>query len=309
MKTTIFLSNQNFNLKHYYLIFSIFLLLGLQSVQAQITLNLSLNSRPQPRLYEWSNPINGQMIITFIPGAIFGDASVKLRTTLLDEGENILGISNISMARVINLKFGVNLFSMADALQLQNLSLVGKVQNLLQRTGRLASGQYQLMVEVMNPSGDVVLAKQTRPFFVRSYQLPVLMSPSDGAQLEARIAQSMITFRWTRLIPSSEELPNYRVQVFEILPGQELMQAFRSNRPILDAQATRGTTQFIWRPNLSMLDATANSRFIWTVQSLDMNGQPIPTDDTTTQGRSEPAVFYIKHQVNDTTKNLKDGLK
>ena len=117
-----------------------------QVAQAQITLNLALNNRPQPWLSDWVNPVNGQMIISYMPGPAINDPSIKLKTTLLNESGNIIGASNINSARVYTLRAGVNQFSIADALQLQNLVLSGNVQNLLQRTGRLASGQYQLMV-------------------------------------------------------------------------------------------------------------------------------------------------------------------
>ena len=263
-------------------------------VQSQITLNLALNSRPQPWLSQWGNPINGQMILSYSYGAeVQGDALIKLRTTLRDEGRNIIGISNTNAARLISLKLGVNLFTMADALQLQNLSLSGKVLRNLQRTGRLAAGQYQLMVEVLDATGVAVLAHQSRPFFITSYQLPLLMYPPEDAQLDAKIAQSLIIFRWTGLIPNSTEPPTYRVQVFEVLSGQTPMQAFRGNHPILDEPALRGMTQYIWRTNLSMIDTTANYKFIWTVQTLDMEGQPIPSNDMTIHGRSEPAIFTI----------------
>lgn len=284
-------------MKKYNLILALGLTLFFQVVQAQITVNLALNSRPQPWLSQWENPINGQMIITYMRGPVQGEAQVKLRTTLLAEGENIIGASNINASRIYTLKEGVNLFTMAEALQLQNLVLSGKVQNLLQRTGRLMAGQYQLKVEVVNVSGDMVLARQTHPFFITSYQLPKLMVPADGAQLDALVAQSLITFRWTGLIPNTSELPTYRVQVFEILPGQTPMQAFRGNYPILDETALRGTTQYIWRTSLPMLDDTANHKFIWTVQTLDMEGHPIPSNDMNNQGRSEPAVFTIINQM------------
>ncbi len=290
-------------MKKYKLLLFIGILLFTQEIKAQIMLNLALNSRPQPYLSDWANPVNGQMIISFMQGPALDDPSVKLKTTLLDQSGSVLGVSNLNASRIYMLKPGVNQFTMADALQLQNLMLPGNVQNILQRTGRLAAGQYQLMVEIMNAAGDIVRAKQTKPFFITSYQLPILMSPANGAGLDAHIAQNMITFRWTSIIPASSELTFYRVQVFEILPGQEPMQAFRGNRPVLDEPAIRGTTQFIWRPNLPMLDSTANRRFIWTVQSLDVNGLPVPSADMTSQGRSEPAIFNIVNQMGSTDKN------
>lgn len=293
-------------MKKYHLLLFVGMLLFIQVARAQITLNLALNGRPQPYLSDWIYPVNGMMIISFQAGTVVNDPNIKIRTTLLDQSGSILGVSNINSARIYTLKAGVNQFTMADALQLQNLVLPGNIQNLLQRTGRLVSGQYQLMVEVMNTAGDIVRAKQTRPFFMVSYQLPVLMQPANEAKLDAHIAQSMITFRWTSLVPNSSEQTFYRVQVFEILPGQTPMQAFRGNRPLLDEPAIRGTTQYLWQPNLPMLDSTANRQFIWTVQTFDAKGVPVPSMDMTLQGRSDPAIFSIVNQMGKIDKNIKN---
>jgi hypothetical protein len=294
--------------KYLLLLLTGLLLVG-QPVHSQITLSLALNSRPQPWLSDWVNPVNGQMIITYSVGTVAGDPSVKLRTTLLDQNGTILGKSNVNAARLYILKTGVNLFTMADALQLQNLILTGSVQILLQRTGRLAAGQYQLMVEVMDNTGELVRAKQTRPFTMVSYQLPVLISPVNDTGLDAHIAQNIITFRWTSLAPLTQEIPVYRVQVFEILPGQTPMQAFRSNMPLLDEPATKGSTQYLWQTSLPMLDSTANKKFIWTIQTLDSQGQPIPTADMNLQGRSDPGIFNIVNQMNTNATNKKNEAK
>ncbi len=293
-------------MKKYHLLFTVLMFLMVQVAQAQITLNLALNKRPQPWLSDWVNPVNGQMIITYMVRPTLNDPSVKLKTTLLDERGNIIGISDINSARIYTLRAGVNQFSIADALQLQNLALQGNFQNLLQRTGRLTAGQYQLMVEVMNTKGDVIRAKQTQIFFITSYQLPILMQPANGSTLDARLAQNIIMFRWSNLIPSSAEFFQFRVQVFEILPGQTPMQAFRGNRPLLDEPAIKGSTQYIWRPNLPMLDSTANKQFIWTVQTLDANGLPIPGMDMNIQGRSEPAIFSIVNQMGMMGKKMEN---
>jgi hypothetical protein len=293
-------------MKKYHLLFTVALFLMVQVAQAQITLNLALNKRPQPWLSDWVNPVNGQMIITYMVRPTLNDPSVKLKTTLLDERGSIIGISNINSARIYTLRAGVNQFSIAEALQLQNLAFQGNFQNLLQRTGRLTAGQYQLTVEVMNITGDVIRAKQTRIFFITSYQLPILMQPANGSTLDARLAQNIIMFRWTNVIPSSGEFFQFRVQVFEILPGQTPMQAFRGNRPLLDEPAIKGSTQYIWRPNLPMLDSTANKQFIWTVQTLDANGLPIPGMDMNIQGRSEPAIFSIVNQMDMTGKIMEN---
>jgi hypothetical protein len=294
-------------MKKYYILIAIVFLVMKASL-AQITLNLALSSRPQARLADWGNPVNGVMIISYTQGPISVDPAIKIKTTLLDENGSIIGISNVAAERVYLLRPGVNQFSMADALQLQNLMLSGGTKIQLQRTGRIAAGQYQLVVEITNTAGDLVRKKQSKPFYVTSYQLPILMQPANGAGLDAHIAQSIITFRWTALVPHLE-IPTYRVQVFEILPGQTPMQAFRGNRPLLDEQAIRGTTQFIWRPNLAMIDTTANKQFIWTVQTLDNDRFPVPTDDANAQGRSEPAIFNIVNQNGTADKSKTDQIK
>jgi hypothetical protein len=293
-------------MKKYHLILFLGMLLSAEAVRSQITLSLALNPRPQPYLSDWMYPINGQMIISYFAGPVVNDPNIKLRTTLLDQSGNPIGVSNLNAARIITLRQGVNQFTMADALQLQNLMLSGNLQSLLQRTGRLPAGQYQLSVEVMNTSGDIVRAKQIQPFSITSYRLPVLIQPANEAKLDAHIAQTMITFRWTSLVPNSSEQTFYRVQVFEILPGQTPMQAFRGNRPILDEPTSGGNTQYIWQPNLPMLDSTANYQFIWTIQTLDAKGMPVPSMDMNTQGRSEPAVFRIVNQTGAIDKNRKN---
>ena len=212
---------------------------------------------------------------------------------MLNENGDAVGSSNLASSGIVTLAEGVNTFTMADALQLPNLTLSGNAQNVLRQTGRLAAGQYQLKVELYNASGEILRAQQTRSFFMTSYQLPVLIQPANDAELDAHIAQAVIVFRWTSLVPLSQERPSYLVQVFEVLPGQSPMQAFRSNMPILNETATTGLNQYIWRPNLSMLDSLANKQFIWTVQTLDFKGEPFASNDANVQGRSEPAIFNI----------------
>jgi hypothetical protein len=272
---------------------------------AQVSINLALNTRPQPWLADWASPVNGIMILTYTPGAI-SDPAIKIRTTVADGAGNPIAVSNINSARVYMLKPGVNQFSMANALQMENLLFVGNYKASIRRSGRLPAGQYQLTIQVTNATGDVVRATQSKFFFVTSYQLPVLMSPANGARLDAHTAQSVIVFRWTPVTPAYAEPVVYRVQVFEVLSGQTPMQAFRANRPLLD-EATRGLTQYAWHVNLPMIDSAANRQFIWTVQTTDMHGRILPANaDANTQGHSEPAVFNIINQPGVVTNKKED---
>jgi hypothetical protein len=82
-----------------------------------------------------------------------------------------------------------------------------------------------------------------------STQLPTLMKPYNGKILDAKVAQTVITFRWTPLLPRSSTPVHYRVQVFEILDKQNPVQAMRSNMPLLDKEVN-GTRNIYGGHNL-----------------------------------------------------------
>lgn len=118
-----------------------------------------------------------------------------------------------------------------------------------------------------------------------------MLYPNDKSWLDANTAQTAIIFRWSSIIPQTQETINYRLQVYEILPAQTPLQALRSNQPIL-IQDMQRQTQYIWRPQLSFKDSSIHT-FIWTVQTLDSEGIGISTNDENNQGRSDPRVFGI----------------
>ncbi len=266
------------------------------SASAQITLTLAFNNRPQPYLADWGNSVNGRAIVTFGQGNI--NNLVKFKTTLAQQNGTIIGSTNLQSATLFSLNRlpATNLFSLGDVLQLQQMQFTGAAQNLLQQSGRLAAGAYTITVQLYN-NFDSLLAERMTVLNITAYQLPQLIAPPNNAELDPHVASAIITFRWTRLSPVSQEMPQYRIQVFEILNSQTPMQAFRTNQPLLDEAATKGATQFTWRTNLPMADSNMNRRFIWTVQTLDFNGNPIPSSDMNIEGRSEPAVFSIKQNT------------
>ena len=275
------------------ILIKIFALIICTNINAQVNLTLAFNSRPQPFVADWSNAINGRAIIT-LNAAQTGANAFKIKTTITNsEGTNI-GVTNVATAMPFRLNTlpATNSFSLGDIVQLPSMNFIPTAQNLLQGSGRLKAGTYKITVQVLNDVG-AVLTEKIALINVTGYQLPFLISPSNEAVLNSKIAASVIIFRWTRLTPVEQFLPTYRVQVFEIYSHQTPMQAFRSNTPVLNEVVTKGVTQYIWRPNLSMIDSTINHKFIWTVQTVDDRGEPYPTVSLNQQGRSEPAVFII----------------
>jgi hypothetical protein len=259
---------------------------------AQVTGNLILNSRPPSYLSDWNNAQTGQLLLTL--SAAGGTQNVKLSTQLLSENGGIIASSNNATAQVITLRQGANIININRVLQLENMQFIGEANasaTSLARSGKLSPGNYQLAVQLLTVDNQPLQFKQTRIFTQVNFQLPYLLTPTDKFWLDANIAQTAITFRWSGLVPATQELPIYRLQVYEVQNAQTPMQALRANQPIL-ATDLRRTTQYIWRPQLSLKDS-ANHIFIWTIQTFDSRGEAIATQDANAQGRSEPRVFGI----------------
>ena len=141
---------------------------------------------------------------------------------------------------------------------------------------------------------QLLTVARTKNFNVVALQLPILVMPINNDSLNRLVAQTAITFRWTPLIPKTQILPTYRLQVFEVLAYQQPIQALRSNQPLLDINL-RGITQYIWQPRLAFNSAdTVPAKFVWTLQTLDNMGQPAVQTDGNGESRSEPFIFNIK---------------
>lgn len=254
---------------------------------AQVTGNLILNNRPPGYLSDWSNALTGQLVLNYSGTT---SLNVKLSTSLLDENGNAIAVSNNSTAAIITLQRGANIINISNVLQLQNMRFTGAA-NALATSGKLLPGNYQLCVQLLTIDNQPLPFQQCKIFTQVNYQLPYLLSPNDKFWLDANTAQTAIIFRWSSLVPATQDAPIYRLQVFEVQEAQTPMQALRANQPILRTDLRRAT-QYIWRPQMSFKDSI-NHIFIWTVQTLDSKGVPFVTQDANTQGRSEPRVFGI----------------
>lgn len=271
--------------------YTIIVLLGLffcNPVAAQFTANLILNSRPPAYLSDWNSPLAGQLLVTYNGAA--QAARVKLASQLQDAGGTIITISNNATAQLVSINPGANIIRIDRVLQLENMQFKAGA-NSLATSGKLEAGNYRLCVQLVTIDGVPITEPQCKPFTQLNYQLPFLLSPNDKTWLDANTAQTAIIFRWSSLVPATQEAATYRLQVYEVLPAQTPMQALRSNQPVLLTELRR-ITQYIWRPQFSFKDS-ANHVFIWTVQTLDSKGVPITTSDENNKGRSEPRIFGV----------------
>jgi len=172
----------------------------------------------------------------------------------------------------------------------------GTYKSTLERTGKLPAGTYQLSVQLTEPGNFAgITPVQTRVFNLAAPQLPYLISPANHDSLEAKKAESAIIFRWTPLIPKTQEQPYYRLQVFDILPYQQPMQALRGNKNIWDRTGRR-QRKYILRPQKSFTTDSIPKRFVWTIQTLDINQQPFIQTSGNGESRSEPFFFSVERR-------------
>jgi hypothetical protein len=275
-----------------------------KGIKAQYTLNFNISYPAPIYLSDWHKSQTGIATVVF---NIKEEVSVqaKFKTQLQNVSGDILASSNDASAVVYTIRKGANTFSLDKILQLENLQFsVSTLIRNIQTVGKLPEGNYQLCIQLISVKDNSVLLKVPvcRSFTQANYQLPYLLAPNDKTWLDANIAQSVITFRWSNIVPRVPEFAIFRLQVFEIKDYQQPMQALRSNQPILNVEL-RNTTQYFWRPQLSFKDSVDHI-FIWTIQTLDSRRNPITSVDENNQGRSEPRVFGVSLRKKSDEGNL-----
>ena len=199
----------------------------------------------------------------------------------------------------------------------------GKYKTALDKSGKLPADNYQLCVRLVEPGTFAPASEERcRSFNLASMQLAIPIMPLNESMLKPEQAQTAITFRWTPVAPMPTFPVTYRIVVFEVTGTQTPMQALRSNQPLLIKDVI-GTTQYIWQPQLGMIDccpdmkpdtdslrlnaAISTSRstirtktFIWTIQCLDNQGLPLGDGIVNGEGISEPIIFYIGKEADKT---------
>lgn len=224
------------------------------ATDAQYVTNLFTSATPPATLSEWAGR---KEVLSYLVIAQAGTAQreVLIKSEIKLTDGTVVATTDLSQARTYLFRPGNTQLDAADVLPLDKMIFNGKYKTALARTGKLLSENYQLCVQLVLPGSFQPASEQKcRNFFIASLQLPILMKPFNEEELPATAAQTAVLFRWTPVVPKPATPVKYRVQIFEVLPGQQPMQAFRSNMPLAD-QEVLNITQFIWQPQLSVLNA------------------------------------------------------
>ncbi len=271
------------------------------TAMAQIRFNLILNAQPPAQLSEWGNRREVLTLIVTAQGAIGGQ--YKIKTEIKTLNGTVIGSADLAKTPVFTPNSaGTSILVANDVMPLEFMVFTGKYKTSLQRTGKLPADNYTICVRPVNivdytPVGE----EQCKNFYLATTQLPILMKPYNEEVIDAKKAQTAIIFRWSPVVPTQTSPVTYRIQVFEVLPTQSPVQALRSNQPLLDKEIL-AATQFIWQPQLSFLPYDGETKklptFIWTIQSLDKDRNPVTRTDGNGEGRSEPLIFFVNPDKN-----------
>ena len=272
---------------------------------AQLTSNLIVNAQPPAQLSEWGNRREVLVLIVSAPGAVAGPFKIKTEIKLLNG--TVIGSADLAKTPVFTPgSTGTTILTANDVMPLEFMMFTGKYKISLQRTGKLPADNYTICVTPVTPADYRPLgAEQCKNFYLATTQLPILMKPYNEEILDGKKAQTAIIFRWTPVIPRQTSPVTYRIQVFEVLPTQSPVQALRSNQPVLDKEIL-AATQFTWQPQMSFLpydnETVKLPTFIWTIQSLDKDHNPVTRTDGNGEGRSEPIIFFVNPDKNKKPK-------
>ncbi len=271
----------------------------------QLTSNLIVQAQPPAQLSEWGNRREVLLLIVRSQGTI--GTSFKLKTEIKLTDGTLIGSADLAKTPIFILNStGTTILVANDVMPLEYMVFTGKYKTSLQRTGKLPADNYTICVQPVRPTDYVPLGEmQCKNFYLATTQLPILMKPYHEEILNAKKAQTAIIFRWTPVVPRQTSPVNYRLQVFEVLPNQNPVQALRSNQPVLDKEIL-AATQFIWQPQLSFAPLDTETEklptFVWTIQSLDKDNNPVTQTDGSGEGRSEPIVFFVDADKNKKSK-------
>ncbi len=233
-------------------------------VQAQVVVNVSAN--PNPNLSAWADRSETVTITITNSGP---ETQAKILSTLSLNGD-LKAETQANAMPLVTLQRGVNIFRAEDIIPYSAVKVYQVNAQQIARTGQLPAGTYQYCVNVVDAQNQPLsrFPQSCRPFLISQIQPPVLVLPADKGEVRA----PRPTFNWTPIAPIPQGMSiNYRVLVFEVLPGQNPIQAAQSNRPILNH--TSKALSMPWPPDWEL--PTSGQQLVWTVRAEDDEGNPI----------------------------------
>lgn len=259
------------------------------AVQAQLQVTLNVDANPTPELSEWVNRNNLAILtVTNTAGEKFMP-EYRIKASLLLDGELKLTTDESVPYRVA--EFGTETFLADEVIPYNALHFVDTgLRDKINRTGMLPPGAYSFCVELLNREGRSLTKpeKICRTMIITDYQMPELLSPVSGREIEPLLLNSLM-FKWTPVVPIPDPRTglSYLIAVSEVYPGQTPSQAFSVNYPIIE-EVTTGT-QFIWPIDIEAPEK--DTEYVWGIKPMTKEGNSFSEKNN---GFVDYGIFKVK---------------
>ena len=281
------------------------------------SITISLPANPDASTINWNSgaamftitaaakPVNGR-----IDGRV---QESKILVTVKKSGTKICGTYTANTAPAANFNTPAKVWAGNNAV------------SLLGQDCTLPPGEYELCVQFFGagPAGIVPMSEEKcKSFSIRgveqqTYQSPQNISPANSTKLNEADLKKPITFRWTPVIPKPRETINYRLNVWQLMQGQNGTQAMKANQPIITKDVDNLTQTTILNLLTGPRKPPYLCDFVWNVQALNREGKPIGGNNGTSEAfiitvqavNDEPSIFTLVSPENNTTISVEDKPK
>ncbi len=300
-------------LNHHLVLVPLFVFLCAFAEAQGLETTLIMNPQPSPYMSDWQSHRETAQVLVLNSGT--NTRLVRFNTRVYRDGQ-LKAATKFNSMPVLSIPPGGMTFTCENIIPFSAVDFYGDDKNTLLQTGKLPSSNYQICIAFDDAeTGQRLTPDQCKGFQIVSYQPPVLIQPTASATYNCNQVSSIL-FRWTPISPLSTSLNvYYEVNLFEVLPGQTAMQAFRSNEPIMQERvgpASNCQLQFPTDVDISSLfshfgtstDPVITRTFVWNVRTMDaFRNVPVTDGD----GWSEPQTFSISCPNSSSTTTF-DGV-
>lgn len=250
-------------------------------------------SNPSPYIADWQSRTETATLI--VNNTQSQPVQVKIKTELFDGKGTLVAKTIASKMPVLTIPPGVSKYNAEDLFPLSAVSYNGSNGTTIAQIGRIPDGNYSFCVSLTNPQTGAPAGQsgiQCKTFNIVAWQAPVLLSPLNNKVLSVTAVKGML-FKWTPVSPAPGILVTYRLQVWEVLPGQDNITALKTNQPIVEKEY-KGLLQTTWPLDFALPET--GKKYVWTVTPFDNQNRKMVEG----HGFAEPFGFSI---ANNTLKS------
>ena len=169
-----------------------------------------------------------------------------------------------------------------------------ELSGMLSNCPVLKDGSYQICVQFFSLDRVAISNEVCKEFRVETpkevdFAPPALVTPENDKKFSALDLLKPVMFRWTPVVPKPKEPVTYRLKVWQLMQGQNGLQAMRANQPIVTKDVENITQAVISNLYTGPCKPPYLCDYIWSVQAVNKDGKPVGRNE----GNSEPYAFKM----------------